>query len=193
MMKTKAKEVCPVCGEGHLTKVEFRHLTTIEDLTATVKHVSHECDVCKGSYATPADTRENRREYIRVRKERYMIPLGCEIRAMRERAEMTQIEAGEIFGGGPVAFSKYEADDLIPDTAMVKLLKLAIQDPSIARRLKADHNMPVSIDIYVTSIHAEISPHEGWDVDFPGNRTPSIFEYRSSSNYSYNEVPKWTQ
>lgn len=55
---------------------------------------------------------------------------------MRRAAHLTQEQAGALFGGGPVAFSKYENDDLIPDEAMANLLRLAIADISIVDKLR---------------------------------------------------------
>lgn len=59
---------------------------------------------------------------------------------MRKRVDLTQAEAGALLGGGPVAFSKYEHDDLVPDEAMSNLLRLAIADPSIVKKLQAIKN-----------------------------------------------------
>jgi HTH-type transcriptional regulator/antitoxin MqsA len=55
---------------------------------------------------------------------------------MRKAARLTQEDAGELFGGGPVAFSKYENDDLVPDEGMINLLRLAIADIGIVRKLR---------------------------------------------------------
>ena len=37
-----------------------------------------------------------------------------EIRAIRERLGLSQVEAGELLGGGPRAFTKYEAGTIGP-------------------------------------------------------------------------------
>jgi DNA-binding transcriptional regulator YiaG len=94
-----------------------------------------------------SDARENKREIVRLQKKIDSIPFGCEIRAMREAAGLTQIEAGQIFGGGPTAFSKYETDDLVPNDSMVNLLKLAIQDSSIVTRLRMLKGVHVSFGV----------------------------------------------
>jgi HTH-type transcriptional regulator/antitoxin MqsA len=50
---------------------------------------------------------------------------GIEIRAIRERYGINQKQAALLFGGGPVAFSKYENDDIAQAESMDKLLRLA--------------------------------------------------------------------
>lgn len=54
---------------------------------------------------------------------------------MRKTHALTQEQAGRLFGGGPVAFSKYENDDLVPDEAMANLLYMAIRHPEVVRWL----------------------------------------------------------
>jgi HTH-type transcriptional regulator/antitoxin MqsA len=48
---------------------------------------------------------------------------GAQVRALRERLGINQSEAAKIFGGGLVAFSKYESDDVSQSEAMDKLLR----------------------------------------------------------------------
>ena len=53
-----------------------------------------------------------------------------EIRAIRERLGLTQVKAGELIGGGPRAFTKYESGIAIPSAAAVRLLRVLDADPS---------------------------------------------------------------
>lgn len=93
------------------------------------------CDICKVEISDASNLLKNKREWIRFRKKVDNIPLGNEISKMRKEHHLSQSLAASIFGGGPVAFSKYENDDLIPDESMVNLLKLAIAHPDTVRRL----------------------------------------------------------
>lgn len=43
-----------------------------------------------------------------------------------------------MFGGGPVAFSKYESDDVMQSDAMDKLLRLAAEVPAALDKLMSD-------------------------------------------------------
>ena len=49
---------------------------------------------------------------------------GAEITALRAKYQLTQAQAARLFGGGPVAFSKYENDDVAQSEAMDALLRL---------------------------------------------------------------------
>ena len=52
-----------------------------------------------------------------------------EIRRIRKKLRLTQIQAGEIIGGGPRAFQKYEAGDLLPSRAISSALVLLDHNP----------------------------------------------------------------
>lgn len=47
-----------------------------------------------------------------------------EIRRIRKKLGLTQAAAGQIVGGGPKAFTKYENGDLVPSRAIANLLKV---------------------------------------------------------------------
>lgn len=171
-MKTSKKdEICPVCGGEGFQQKKSPQFETHAGISDIVEHYHHLCQSCGGDYATASDIKATRRNIIRFRKGVEKIPLGCEIRAMRLRANLTIEKAGSIFGGGPIAFSKYENDDLIPDEAMVGLLKIAIDDPEFAKRLEYVRHKHVSISIY-SDIHEpyDNSPAEGLWTD-PGAAT----------------------
>ena len=52
-----------------------------------------------------------------------------EIRAIRKRLRLTQAEAGRLIGGGPRAFTKYEAGTLKPAASVVNLLRVLEAHP----------------------------------------------------------------
>lgn len=72
-----------------------------------------------------------------------------DIRAIREKLGLTQTEAGEIIGGGPRAFTKYEAGSVKPATAVINLLRLLDVDPTAIRTLRPDRRN--TIDAVPTS------------------------------------------
>ena len=53
-----------------------------------------------------------------------------EVRAIRESLGLTQVEAGELLGGGPRAFTKYEAGTVKPAAAVINLLRLLEANPA---------------------------------------------------------------
>jgi HTH-type transcriptional regulator/antitoxin MqsA len=52
-----------------------------------------------------------------------------QIKIIRRKLNLTQAEAGELIGGGPRAFQKYEAGDLLPSRAICSALRLLEQNP----------------------------------------------------------------
>ena len=53
-----------------------------------------------------------------------------EIRAIRMGLGLSQVDAGELLGGGPRAFTKYEAGTVRPAASVVNLLRLLEADPA---------------------------------------------------------------
>jgi HTH-type transcriptional regulator/antitoxin MqsA len=63
---------------------------------------------------------------------------GNELQVLRKRWGLKQADAAKVFGGGPVAFSKYESDDVMQSDAMDKLLRLAAEVPAALDKLMSD-------------------------------------------------------
>lgn len=145
MNKISQTCICEVCGNGtmhlqeHYADVEYKgHL-------GKIKALSFECDSCGADIVTAPVQLENKRAWVRFKKEIDGTPLGKKIAEMRRAHRLTQQEAAYLFGGGIVAFSKYENDDLIPDEPMVNLLKLAIAFPDTIERLQTVKNLRAPI------------------------------------------------
>ena len=65
------------------------------------------------------------------------LPEPEEIRRIRRKLGLTQAEAGELIGGGPRAFQKYESGDYLPSRAISSALILLDHDPKSLDVLKA--------------------------------------------------------
>ncbi len=61
-----------------------------------------------------------------------------EVRRIRTRLKLSQRRAGEILGGGPRAFQKYESGEVVVSRPMANLLLLLDRDPSRLKELVAD-------------------------------------------------------
>jgi HTH-type transcriptional regulator/antitoxin MqsA len=116
--------LCPLCGEGHVTPRTEATVTEYHGQKGTVTLRYTECDVCGSEMTGDADGRANKRAVLRFRKQVDGLLTGEEIRAIRGQYGLTQAQAAKLFGGGPVAFSKYENDDVSHSEAMDNLLKL---------------------------------------------------------------------
>ncbi len=56
--------------------------------------------------------------------------------AMRKKLNLSQSEAGEIFGGGVNAFSRYETGKALPHVSTIKLLKLLDKYPELLDEIR---------------------------------------------------------
>lgn len=129
-------QVCPLCAEGHLHEQIGKNKLEYKGQTAELDLHYHLCNVCGGEQSDAAQLRQNKRAMMAFRKRVDGLLSGAEVRALRERMGISQAEAAKLFGGGPVAFSKYESDDVAQSEAMDKLLRLAAELPETLAFLK---------------------------------------------------------
>jgi HTH-type transcriptional regulator/antitoxin MqsA len=66
------------------------------------------------------------------------LPQPDEIRRIRTRLKLSQRRAGELLGGGPRAFQKYESGEVVVSRPMANLLLLLDRDPSRLKELIAE-------------------------------------------------------
>lgn len=122
-------KICPLCAEGRLHEqigkngVDYKGQTTELDLHYSL------CDACGSEQSDAAQLRTNKRAMMAFKKQVEGLLSGDEVRSLRERLGINQAQASQLFGGGPVAFSKYESDDVAQSEAMDKLLRLAADLP----------------------------------------------------------------
>ena len=119
------KALCPICGEGNVTD----HVDRVEHAYKGQKSMLplhyQTCDVCTSDFAGAHESKLNKRGMMAFRKSVDGLLTGAEIAALREQYKLTQDQAARLFGGGPVAFSKYENDDVSHSESMDCLLRLA--------------------------------------------------------------------
>ncbi len=115
---------CPICGAGHVTAHVDDLETEYKGEKAKVPSHYLLCDACGSDFAGANEMRANKRAVMAFRKQVDGLLTGAEIVALRTRYKLNQKQAARLFGGGPVAFSKYENDDVAHSEAMDKLLRL---------------------------------------------------------------------
>src|SRR5260370_31794362 len=74
-----------------------------------------------------------RREARAKAKHATLTPLV--IMAIRALCGLSQQEAARVFGGGPKAFRKYEAGEVVPSSSMTRLLMLAARRPELFQKV----------------------------------------------------------
>lgn len=139
------KALCPICGEGHVTagsemvSHEYHGQTKMLPLRFTT------CDTCGSESAGLEESRANKRAVLAFRKQVDGLLTGAEILALRKQYRLTQDQAAKLFGGGPVAFSKYENDDVAHSESMDSLLRLVRRSPDAFWQLVEEKGMSAEL------------------------------------------------
>jgi HTH-type transcriptional regulator/antitoxin MqsA len=123
-------DICPICEEGNLKHIVEQNITEYKGIEAPVALHYSECDACGSEQANAVDVRNNKRAMQAFRKTVDGLLTGAEICATRKYLEINQQQAANIFGGGKVAFSKYENDDVNQSDAMDRLIRVAKAVPA---------------------------------------------------------------
>lgn len=132
---SKHPMVCDLCEEGTLEQKQGVNTVTYKTITRELSTDYCECDTCGVEMTLPHQTRDNKRRMVAFKKEVDGFLTGFEVRALRERLGFKQADAAKVFGGGVVAFSKYENDDVTQSEAMDKLMRLADEVPEAREHL----------------------------------------------------------
>ncbi len=121
--------LCPICEAGPLVSETAENEVTYKGHTRTLPLLMSVCQACGSEQASAQQARDNKRAMLAFRKEVDGLLTGAELRALRDRLGISQVQAARLFGGGPVAFSKYENDDVAQSDAMDRLIRLAAEVP----------------------------------------------------------------
>ena len=149
-MNNPAKQAdldCPACGEGtlqpqaELETVEYRGQAGELELHYAV------CDACGADLTGADDSRCNKRAMNAFKKSVDGLLSGREIRAFRKRLGLNQKLAAQLLGGGPIAFSRYERDDIVQSAAMDTALRLCKASPSNLLTLAQVKKMELPSDL----------------------------------------------
>lgn len=136
-----SKELCPICGEGHVTDHMDQVESEYKGQKALVPLHYQLCDTCHSDFAGAKESKLNKRGIMAFRKSVDGLLRGAEICALRDKYKLTQGQAARLFGGGPVAFSKYENDDVAQSEAMDTLLRLVRRSEIAFWELAAEKGM----------------------------------------------------
>lgn len=140
-MNAPQPQDCPLCGEGRVTDcVEYVEQEYKNHKAMLPLHYCL-CDHCASDFAGAAQAKLNKRALIAFRKKVDGLLTGPEIVALRGQYQLTQLQAANLFGGGPVAFCKYENDDVAQSEAMDALLRLVRRSPEIFWALVEEKQM----------------------------------------------------
>ena len=130
---------CPVCGAAELV-----HDT--RDLPYTYKGEATVLPQVTGSFCPACgegvlDAIQSRRASGLMREFSKQVNASIVdpdfISTVRKKLNLDQREAGELFGGGVNAFSRYETGKTKPPLALVKLLKVLDRHPDLLDEVRA--------------------------------------------------------
>ena len=130
---------CPVCGAAELIH-DTRDLPyTYKGETTMIPDVTGDfCPACRESITDMAETERVMSEMRAFNKQvnAAIVDPGF-IASVRKKLDLGQREAGEIFGGGVNAFSRYENGKTKPPLALVKLLKVLDRHPDLLNEVRS--------------------------------------------------------
>lgn len=130
---------CPICGEADLVH-ETRDLPyTYKGKTATLKAIEGDfCPACDEGVLSPEAVDRFGQLAQDFQKQVNAEQVNPEfIFNVRKKLGLGQREAGEIFGGGVNAFSRYENGKAEPPVSLIKLLKLLDHHPELLDEIRA--------------------------------------------------------
>ncbi|MDQ7051030.1 MAG: type II toxin-antitoxin system MqsA family antitoxin [Enterobacterales bacterium] len=141
---TNLNELCPVCGEGRLSEQAGQNSVQYKGVEENIPLYFSVCDYCEMEQGDAIQTRQNKREMIAFKKRIDGLLSGNEIKKFRNVYGVTQAEVSEILGGGPVAFSKYEKNDVSQSGSMDNLIRVCKEFPEVFEWLAARANVEIN-------------------------------------------------
>ena len=163
---------CPLCEAGQLHEHTEEVIVEYHGQKVALNSYFSVCDACGAEQATSDQVRRNKRAMIAFKKSVDGLLTGIEVRALREKLSINQAQAARVFGGGPVAFSKYESDDVAQSESMDKLLRLAGTVPAAFAHLAEQAGVSLSSARVISSWTSA-----NWQSEtdaIPAKRTPHL-------------------
>lgn len=145
-------EACPVCGskniEMQITSEIFEykgHQKTIDGCEKIV------CKDCEEAFFTDETSKRNEKIVRDLHREVDGLLTSTELLRIRTSLGFTQQAFGELLGGGPKAFAKYESCVLTQSKAMDNLIRIVDSVPGAIEFLK-DHETSKNVSFKTVSI-----------------------------------------
>jgi HTH-type transcriptional regulator / antitoxin MqsA len=128
----------PICPETGAPMYRGCRSTTIRyrEQSATFEMPGWYCEQSMQSSHTSQDLKVSDRMLHRLKARAQGLLEPEAIRRIRVKLGLSQQAAGEVIGGGPRAFQKYETGNLLPSRAICSALILLDRDPGALAALK---------------------------------------------------------
>lgn len=160
----------PVCPEtGTPMKRDTRRMTlTYRGHSTELDMPGWYCPDCDEGIHSGTDMKVSDRALNRMKAQEEGLLFPEEIRRIRKKLNLTQEAAGQTIGGGPRAFQKYEAGELLPSRAISSALILLDLDPLSLKVLEAREQARTTSNVIKTSAskarkssRADVNPKPG--------------------------------
>jgi HTH-type transcriptional regulator/antitoxin MqsA len=129
---------CPSCGAKKLVRDTRDVPYTYKGESTVLPQVTGDfCAACDESVLDAAESRRTMNLMLAFNKQVNASIVDPDfIASVRKKLDLDQREAGEIFGGGVNAFSRYENGKTKPPLALVKLLKVLDRHPELLDEIR---------------------------------------------------------
>jgi HTH-type transcriptional regulator / antitoxin MqsA len=129
---------CPNCGAKKLVRDTRDVPYTYKGESTVLPQVTGDfCAACDESVLDAAESRRTMSLMLAFNKQVNASIVDPDfIASVRKKLDLDQREAGEIFGGGVNAFSRYENGKTKPPLALVKLLKVLDRHPDLLDEIR---------------------------------------------------------
>jgi HTH-type transcriptional regulator/antitoxin MqsA len=140
--------LCPACGEGNLSSSSNLAPLSYKGVEEDVPYYFSSCDSCGSELADKSDIVKNNRIANAFYKKVDGFLSGTDLKQLRKHYGLTQEQSALLFGGGKVAFSRYENDDICQSSAMDSLIRLCLDNPYNFILLAKNKKVSLSSEIH---------------------------------------------
>jgi len=127
MNKNVQEKMCPLC-RGTLKRETRIFTSNYKDKNYSYNQIGNWCDECGESFLSPDDLKSSKKARTDKKREIDHLLKAEEIKEFRKKLKLSQKEASLLFGGGPMAFSKYERGEQSQSKSTDILMKLLLDD-----------------------------------------------------------------
>lgn len=131
MVDVEKNSNCPICGSDKFCRETRPMDYEYKNQTITVQQPGMWCNSCNEGILDSKDSKVTQAELQEFRSKIDGLLSPWEIRSVRKKLHLKQSEAGEIFGGGVNAFSRYETGALPAPKSLSLLFKILGDKPDI--------------------------------------------------------------
>ncbi|ENW32465.1 type II toxin-antitoxin system MqsA family antitoxin [Acinetobacter lwoffii] len=172
---------CVMCDEGLLIKKTVIDNVDFKGQVLKVPNTHLECNLCGCIELDNEYMKVNNRALNIEKKKALNLFTGSEIKEIRESLRLSQSEASAIFGGGKVAFSKYENDDVIQSKSMNTLIGAANRIPDLLPYLISQSSLSNSPKFQ--GDYEDVYLEEDFNPLIECKNRPSIFVVEASQEF----------